>query len=982
MADLKFSQLIGDLESLMYNPADIQRKIIETNDYINEGKIPLVDCSNALVLTLSSTAACVSAFINEAQTLSNKQYEISATSFEEIYPHMSDVDFIDVFALPSSAKFTLLIKKSEVANALVTNLQTGVNKITIPRNSIFYASGIPFSIQYPIDIRKLSHGALQITYDATTPSPLLDLETNLIEYETVSDNNRVEYIRFEVPTKQFDIQSYTSTVSNSGGFTTAVSFTDQFYFCRVFSQLPTGKWREITISYTDEVYDPNVVTAYIKVIDKQVITTIAPIYVANGGISGKIRIDVYETKGDVSLVMKNFQPEAFKAEFKYIDTNDATKEVAAFRKINTLSVWSTDTSLGGRSALTFEQLKTRVKENSVGVKKTPITSAEMQNTLTDDGYTIIKNVDTLTGRNFWATKELPYPYQAGIASTNFYTPASASVLTLITMLSKDVDAYGIYSHPTGMTISSSSLFKTENSQTRLVKAMEYSTLSTSALADLAKEINIGHYSYTPFHYVLDTSTDEFSVRPYFMDSPSIVTRSFVAENPTTGFQVSMGSGYTISKTESKYLISVSTASSDEYKALADSSVFCQMAFESESTGQTSYLSANQLPRAKDTDERTFVFEISTNYDIDSSDLLSLISFQSPQSASVAKSKLKQKFRITFGAYATMPSTYAFSEMDAQLGTAFLNPGAVALNQEILQINFGYKLENLWCNYRTFASGITYQTYDSDVPAVYAEDIMDKDPVTGAFFKIVNGQLTYVIAKKKGDPILDNLGNPTFLHRKGDYIIDPQTGLPVTVKEYATQRIRSIDVFTIDAAYFFANDPITTQYMSFVKDSLVNWITNDLVSLNKRALELTKIHFRPRVSKGYISARINEGTQESIEAAQYLTLEIYVTKDNYLNSDLLSKLSETSIETIEAYLASKNTYSDTELKDMLLTTYGSDALTVNLKGLAGRDTDVVLTLIDHSTRLSMAKVLTVQANNQMAVKEKITINFLVHNNSAY
>lgn len=982
-SSITISSLLGDISQYNTNPAALSKLMMRSLSLIRGGDIEVVDASNAFVFCLEASVVNTAAFIEANQALNRKQYPVASTTYDDLYLHMSDTDFVNMFAIPTTARFNLMFQKSQLINALVLDYTTGISQVVIPRNSVFYASGIPFSIQYPISIRQLQHGGLQAVYLADKPSPLQTLTTNVLDLEEITDPSGVEYVRFSFDTQQFNVVSYINDVNSTGGFKSVVPFTEQFYYCRVYMQDVSGQWIEINTTYTEQVYDPAVPTAVLQVNGQNLICTIPVVYITTNTIRGKIRIDVYQTKGVLSLFMGNYKLTDFSATWLYIDTNDATSEVAAVSKLNNLAIWSTDTTIGGRNSLNFTDTKSRIILNSIGPRQIPITPAQIQAMLTDDGYVVVKNIDSITERAYWATKDLPSPTQANLNTNNMYTSASATILSLVSTIEQDAAAHGVNTHSTGLTITSSALLQTTNGKTGLVSNTQYNQLSSLSLTELAKALNTGAYSFTPFYYVLDTTTEVFYVRPYFLDKPKISSRSFIQENATTGLQVSIDANYAISKTSTGYRLTISTKSNAAYQDLQDSQVFCQLMFVSDKQVSPAYMLGTQQVRANDQGEQTFVFDISTNYDIDSDNFMSMTSFAVAGTTVIPRCSLKQSFKVIFGTTESMPSTFSQSAIDADLGWFQLSSGAKGITLEELELEFGSALPTLWNSYRSYAAEINYQTYPADVPAVYDKDIYAHNPTTGSIFAVNGaGDLVYTKLHSVGEIVKDSSNHTVYAHRAGDPVLDPVTQLPVPLTNYETKLKRSIDVFAIDAVYSFANDPITTSYMDYVKNALLSWLTNDLVSLNTKALEKTNIYFYPKITKGYVNVLINNNLQQSVEAAQVLTVDIYVTKDKYLNGALLASLQATTIQTLGSYLSNNSTVSTAGGQDAVMAAYGNDVTSVNISGLVGYAGNVVVTVLDSSSRLSLAKELVVQANNQMAVKENMIINFIVHDSQTF
>lgn len=963
--------LIGDIQSFAYNPAGMQRTILEAFDSIHEGKIQVVDASNPFVFALETSCVNASAMMQHAAALNRRQYAVAATTFEDLYLHMANTDYANIFALPSEVKFYLVINKQQLLDALVLDTATGISKVTIPRNTVFRAADIPFSIQYPIDIRKLEHGALQIVYDASKISPLQNLTTNVIEYESFTARDGVEYVQFAVDTQQFSINTIKSKFDSTSGFFISVPFEEQYYAARVYVSAPSNTWKEIAVTYTDQVYDPLTPTAALQVVNKKLYVRLPLVYITSGLVSGTMRVDLYQTKGPLDLQLGNYKHDSFTAEFDHIDASDSSDYITAFKRVTNIAPFAKDKTAGGRNALTFEQLQARVIQNSVGPRNLPITPSQIQSALLDKGYTLVKNVDTLTGRTYWATKALPAPN-----STTLVTAANASVATIVTQVGKADTLHGCYGHATGMTIGSKALIQNDNGITSLLTKAAYSGLLALSLSDRAAQLNTGKYSYTPFYYVLDTTTDSFSVRPYYLDAPQIASRSFVQENPDTGLQASIGANYLFEKTDTGYRLTLSTLSNDAYKALADSEVFCQLGFSSSSQASMSYMLGVQQPRAQPSDERIFVFDIASSYDIDGTDALALPSFLMGSSTLTPRCELKQTFNVLFGTTNTDAVQTPTTAIDTYLGAFQLSGAAIGITHEHLTLVFGTALPTLWNSFRSFVGAIPFKTYLADVPRLYEKDEYLKDPGTGAPFSVVDGALVYTKLHSAGDPVLDGQGNPTYLYRAGDPMLD-NFGRPIPVDNYSTILNRSLELVTLDGVYQFANDPITLEYVSQIQSSLLSSLTQDLAELNAQALELTNIYFYPAVTQGNVNVIADNNQLANIEAAQSLKISLYVDNVVFNNKSLTASLQAATIKTIGAFLAGNSTVAISQLEEALAKVYGSDVLSVNATGLGGDANYRVVTVVDESTRLSVRKALKLLPSGQLAVQEDISVVFTTH-----
>ena len=186
------------MAELRANPGAMQRYILSGVDLATNGQIQIVDPSNPFVYLTEVVSAVGSAVMVSNETNVRKQYEQLAQTEAELYLHMSDVDYIDRFATPARSEFLFLIGKEELYAKAVATGVGGVRKLTIPRNTEVTISDYKFTMQYPVDLRIMSHGGLQVVYDTSKLSPLQALESNIVDWTVVEITN-AEFISVKVP---------------------------------------------------------------------------------------------------------------------------------------------------------------------------------------------------------------------------------------------------------------------------------------------------------------------------------------------------------------------------------------------------------------------------------------------------------------------------------------------------------------------------------------------------------------------------------------------------------------------------------------------------------------------------------------------------------------------------------------------------------------------------------------------------------------
>ena len=959
-------ELKTNVESFKYNPTAIQRTVLQLLKDVTNDEINIVDATSPFIFALETSSVLASAAMSEAASLTHRQYPASALNMENLYIHMSDKDFVGRFATPASTKFGILISKEELEKRVVLVPELGISKITIPRNTVFTIADVSFSIQYPIEIRQMAHGGFQIVYDGEKISPLQTLSTNHIEFQILK-NQDGEFIYFEVDVQQFDIISKISSLSSATAFKLEVEIPDQFYFCRVYHQEDNNTWTEIKTTYTTEIYDIKTPTAVVKINDKIVTVEIPQIYTLTKLMNRNIRIDIYQTKGPINMILSNYAIDNFGAKWLAVDKNDETEYVSPLSTFRTIMTFSKYNVNGGTNGITFETLRKRVLTHSVGDQKLPITPDQLNVLFQDNGYDVVKNVDVITNRIFLATRDLPSP-----SNKITRTPANAAIASIEMSMEEIVGLSGVIDNGLRLTITSDAIYSQANGITKHVTSEEVASIVAQPADSQATIITNGNYFFSPFHYILDATSNEFELRPYYLDSPEFLAKIFVAENDTTLLKVSVSS-YNVVKTTTGYSITILTESGDSYKELSDENIFVQLGYYPPGEKDRAYLNGRLVVQNKDK-ERIFRFDIQTNFDIDTDDNLYLTNFlMYTEDQKTLPTKLVMDFDIIFTTNIDVGGQYLRSSIEDAMGEFILPNNSKAINHEKLRLKFGDDLTTLWARNRTVVSARSYRRYDVDVPAIYAKDIYETDITTGTNFKIENGQVIYNLVHKKGDPVLDDDGNQAYAYRKGDLILDDQQK-PILVSP--RKIVRHCDIFLIDGIYWFATSRPVVDYKRELTNTLVNWLTNDLSDIENVLLEQTRIYFYPKTTIGGIDVIVNEGTKIQLSAQQSVTLTLYVPDRVYSNDKLKETIIENSIVTLmEVFKESQLSISGIEEK--LRNIYKDDVIEIRLTGFGGDNNIRVVSIVDQTSRCSIKKRLVALADNTLTLTDDVNVTFVRH-----
>jgi hypothetical protein len=615
--------------------------------------------------------------------------------------------------------------------------------------------------------------------------------------------------------------------------------------------------------------------------------------------------------------------------------------------------------------------------NAIGSPSLPITNAQITTALSLEGYKIVKNIDNVTNRVFLATKDMPVPLDPSLI-----TPASATVATIYATMEDLVLLNTVIDNGSSITITPDTIYQNINGITKPLTNDQIKTLLAQPADQLAVSVTYGNYLYTPFHYVLDTSGDKFSLRPYYLDNPVITTKLFVKENDTTLLQVNTDT-YSIYRNSTGYEITVVTKSGDAYKSLDNSKVFAQLAYIPEGEKTYAYLNGTLVSNTAD-NERMFTFNLVTNFNIDSNNNLELINFLMYNTTNrTTKTNLTTNFNILYSTTADMGKQWVADSVDTALGRFLLPQRIVGITHEVLRVRFGYSLTTLWASARSVVSGPVYKTWPNDVPSVYEQDVYARDASGSAilFVPSSEGDCTYdtdvvpslTLLHKKGDPVLDNNGKPTYSHKAGDIVLAPN-GQPIPISGRSI--LRQLDIMLLEGAYWFANDVTATNYRKLITQNLIDWLTNDLINIDNKLLEQTNIYFYPNSTLGNISAMVDNGVTTLVNASQSFTVNLSVSELVYNDNDLRTKLTNTTITTIGDQLKN-STVSIDSITSALRTQYGNDVISVNITGLGSTNNYTVITIMNNTDRCSLRKRLTAKPSNKLVVEEDITVNFILY-----
>ena len=1015
------TDLITQIMAAGNNPAAIQALIYQEMEGLTQGLTRLVDPTNPVAYAFEVAAITSSAAILAGKNLLRRQFPALAQTPSDLYYHMSDQDFVGVFASPTTANFVLWLKVDSLYQAMVQDPNTGIYQVAFPAFTQFISPSGVFSIQYPIRIQKAPSGALSVYWDRTYPSPLVSLNSNVLQWQLLPYEES-QVLAITVPATQFEITSYTANLNASTGFSKNYNYTDQFYYVRAYipsTSDPSG-WTEILTTASAVVYDSSKPTLVYQVdMVSSVLTLSLPqIYFSNGLVSSQIRIDVYTTKGALNANLQNYPPSAFNVTWSALD-NYLSQYTAPMQSFAGIATFSDTNVTGGTNGMTFYQLKQQVIANSVGINQLPITPSQFSVALNDIGFSLVTDIDNVTSRVYLATASVP-----AANYNNAHTPANIAMMPFQTTAAS-LSQYGtsvggatpivqvsVLESLDRMTIMPNTVYQNTNGVLSIVAPSvvnEWLAMQPVSLGNLSGPnalvaiLNDLELLYSPFHYVMDLTGQNLALRPYYLEAPEVLSLYFIDQNLTIPINVSVGS-YAIDYNAdgTGYTLTIQTVSDITFKKMvwgSDSVLLpgpmtgsgwtaqLQLSYVNPLTGgrltmvPTNIVMVDDPYTVSNPQEPVFQFDIKTNFDIDSLNNIYLNSFGASNTAAALTTVFDLLFVIIDTQY---QGQTAQSDLDSLINTTLLPgdqllPAGLLLDQ--LTIQFGSYLADLYQSTMVLPATPAYATYPAVVYYYYPTTVYLTDstgtPVLG--YNSATGTVTATILHNAGDPVLDSSGNQVILHNAGDIILNPD-GTPQYVGGSESRAIlNQLNLLLISAKYYFSTDPSTLAYKTSTEQQIANWAIETLSPFQQKLLERTNLYYYPQATTGSIEVTIGANTEASIPAAQSLTVTCYLTDANYQNANLQASLTQLVSAVMISQLNQK-TISTSAMQTALLQQANGSAVSVDVTGLGGALNLTTMTIVDGSMQPSIAKVCVVQPSGNIAVQDAITVVFVNHSDS--
>lgn len=944
------------------------------NSLLNGGEIPTALSPMIQLLEASSIETVVA--VQEFMAIDRRSYPKLANMMDDLYPHMSDWDLLDRFAQPAAMKMTLVLPRQQVIEEMKLIPGTKTRKMIIPRYTRVLVNDMyAFTLLYPIEIRQLPHTGLQIVYNTDISTSIQVLSDNVLDWEVRSDNTGRKYLAIDINLLQLDRKTVTAELTGDT-LQHYVSYNDNFHAIRCFVGAGTNNdWKEVAISFSDYIYDSTKVTALVRVDDsnKTVRIRIPPTYIYSNLLdnNASLRFDVYTTKGPLEVPLANITSNSWTMGVG--DDKDDPSLATYSGAIGSMEhvMLSTGSIFGGRNGLSVDEMRESII-GSVNTIETPITPTQVSAALVKKGFDVVLARDDLTDRLYQASKTL-----AASPDSVFTSAIASGIMTLQTTFDSLVGFPGVHDNGDRITISPQTLFTTRSGILALLEAENYPNVLATSTENLVNLANDAQLAYSPFHYVLDGTNDNFALRPYYLDAPSTHGREFKHENESAQLSLSTYK-YELTRNSEGWLFRVTALAHDSYLSLDDSTLYSQIAFKP--TGESGWAYLNGTFVGKTTiDEGTIYlweYQLKTNFDIDSTNSVILDNF-SIYSADVRSlpCPLSSTFMLLHAVNDYTVDGLERSDVDDLLGSALLPDDIVGLTAEQITFELGTSLDRLWSNERTLGGEQQYQTWSQDILKFYKEDVYEMD-ATGKnrAFTIENGDVVFNKLHSAGDPVLNEDGTQQIEFGKGTTKLDEVTNEPIPVDGRPTLRL--IDLFLIDGIYYYINDPVATADRDYIASSIIDSYLTQLEDVVGRRLEKTGFYLYPKKTLGNIKILVDDAREYSIEAGVTLEVTVFYDEVGYKDTKLQEAVNS-SLTTVVNDVLKLRTVSLSEITKRTELLVDENVLGMKFTMYSGSTDIDTMTMYDESYRATVKRLAKVNPDGLIGVQEDIRITPKLH-----
>lgn len=547
------------------NPLLIQAALLDRFEKATE--VAIVDPNNPTSVLMEMFATYTAASISQIDdTVRPAMYPARAATSADLYKHISDFDYVDIFGTPASTQIVMIVdrdyvvkhalpvKKRDSFGNLIADDQGNVvyeeyKKITIPATTQFVVGNYTFGIHYPIDLKVHSaNNNFTVEYNTDKKNPLNTLENNSLEYDfRWFDGLSLVYIK--IPVYQFKMTTNEVILVPGAGFKQKISYTDNFYALRCFAEVLQNprhdssesdiwKKQELKLAMSGRTYSPTDPTVVFSpdLESKELAIEIPYIYFTDKLIRGNLTVQIFTTAGELNYTIPTDSTELVTIDmFSNTTDAEAISYASPFRTMPKFSAIPQETVVvGGSNGMTFEELRDRVVTGTIK-SKTLQTPMDIDAYFKTQGYVTTLLKDGVTDRIFIAHAPLRNANNEIVAADTIGTVFDFSDISKYSTIRKT----GTSSY----TILPSTIYRYDDSKGVCypLTDAEVAALNRMTPEELVEEFNSETYTISPFYLQINAADRYPTTISYDMTNVGIVSREYVKEREEAPYQLIMNS---------------------------------------------------------------------------------------------------------------------------------------------------------------------------------------------------------------------------------------------------------------------------------------------------------------------------------------------------------------------------------------------------------------------------------------------------------
>ncbi len=942
---------LANLDLYKYHPNGIINLTLNRLTDMLGGKVEIVEPSNPFTYLLETSCLNTAFAIQEYTLLTRKLYPRLANTEDDLYLHMSDKDYLGRFTEPSYGyvKFNILLNDF-VSKATYDPIQKEYI-LKLPRHLKVTIDKYIFTLTSAIIIRQTDNGVIDVKFENQTFNNIFPITTNYINFNIFKVNQDETYINFDIKLPEIDIEPLELPVEKSKLFKDTITFNPkrQFYYFRSFYYL-NGIWNEMLVTHTDEVYDISTPTTIIKVLPNTntVEYYIPPVYINTNMLGTKVKFLIYTTNGSININFSDYKIADFSVEYNPVFPDTELDSYTESLQLITKVIYLQDQIIAGKNSITFDDLKNKVINSSVGDRQLPITNKHIEHVSLQNNFKLIKNVDVITNRSFLLELVIPnattrYP----ITKINLDLMEYKTSITDLRLQGNGVISIGDYV----TVIPETTIFKLDTNGLKILSTLETNALNSLVNSALTTEVNTQTYVSTLYHNVLDTSGDETVLRAYDLSLPSISSINFKEFNATSKIGINTintnivksTTGFTLNILSNlkKYIDSINETNVKPYLVFVDNN---NSKFYIESS---LFTDINSQP--------VYRFNLESTLYIDKTNKINITNFRDSNNIQAnVFLNLNCKLEIVYISN-IIPANYVPSAIDNYVYNSYLSTSVSAVTLEEINIVFGYYLESLFTQVHTSVGNYQYETHTEDVPLRYKSTVYNSDNTVG---HVVN------------EIVYDASNAVVYEHKKGDVKLD-LNDKPVPINQLELQRY--INLLFIDYKAVLASKTVLKDYRNYIRSYITENVVTNAAIVQNDLLENTVAYVTIPKKINNINVKTTNRVV-NISSMQSFVFNVHVTENIYNDINARDNISYTIISETDNYLYNNSVITKTQLLDILYNKLKEFVKSVSLDKFTSLNEEY-LEVVDTNSRISLNKLLTVETDGYNMV-EGVTVNFVL------